>query len=253
MPPPGRYGPQGVNTNFQHMQPSQYQPHQQPQQHHQAQHNAMPLPTAGLGGHPGFMTGMSLPGSNMNSSAFDGARLADGGGTGLASHSAQMSFARGGQMPQQQQARMQDGQIGNDGKTSLAKSRIRNVWKNNLASEMHTLRQLVDKYPYIAMVFSAPSLSCCFLPADGVEGYRVSRNCGTSHWTVHNKGGLSLSDIALQCRPPQNDTARHHTFCAGWHFTSSNRSHESSDELSRKLRPFTILVAIQLCLLFVIR
>lgn len=151
MPPPSRYGPQGVNSNFQHMQQTQYQQHQQPHQHHQA-HNAMQLPTAGLGGHPGFMSGMSLPGSNMNNGGFDGARLADGGGTGLASHSAQMSFARGGQIPQQQQARMHDGHTGNDGKAGQAKSRIRNVWKNNLAAEMHTLRQLVEKYPYIAMV-----------------------------------------------------------------------------------------------------
>lgn len=157
MPPPGRYGPPGVNSNFPHMQQSHYQQqqhqqHQQPHQHHQAQHNAMPLPTAGLGGHPGFMSRMSLPGSNMSNGGFDGARLADGGGIGLASHSAQMSFARGGQMPHPQQARISEGQIGNDGKVGQGKSRIRNVWKNNLASEMKTLRQLVDKYPYIAMV-----------------------------------------------------------------------------------------------------
>lgn len=153
MPPLGRYGPPGVNANFPHMQQSQYQPHQQPHQHHQAQHNAMQLPTGGLGGHPGFVSGMSLPGSNPNSGGFDGARIADGGGTGLASHSAQMSFARGGQMPPQHQGRTHDGHHGSDGKPGPAKGRIRNVWKNNLASEMHTLRQLVDKYPYIAMVW----------------------------------------------------------------------------------------------------
>ena len=197
MPPPGRYGPQGVNASFQHMQQSQYQQHQQPQQHHQAQHNAMPLPITGLGGHPGFMSGMSLPGSNTNSGGFDGARLADGGGTGLASHSAQMSFARGGQMPQPQQARLHDGQVGNDGKASQAKSRIRNVWKNNLASEMHTLRQLVDKYPYIAMVGFALVLSHCFCLADKGQGHRVSWNCGTSDRTIHHQGRLSLPDFAL--------------------------------------------------------
>ena len=91
----------------------------------------------------------------MNNGGFDDARLADGGGTGLASHSAQMSFARGGQMPQQQQGRLSEGQIGGDGKTGQANNRIRNVWKSNLASEMKTLRQLVDKYPYIAMVWNA--------------------------------------------------------------------------------------------------
>lgn len=89
----------------------------------------------------------------MHNGGFDGARLADGGGTGLASHSAQMSFARGGQLPQQQQARLSEGQPGNDGKIGQGKSRIRNVWKSNLAAEMQTLRQLVEKYPYIAMVW----------------------------------------------------------------------------------------------------
>ena len=32
------------------------------------------------------------------------------------------------------------------------KGRIREVWKNNLHEEMAVLRDLVDKYPYIAMV-----------------------------------------------------------------------------------------------------
>jgi len=100
------------------------------------------------------MSGMSLPGSNINNGGFDGARLADGGGTGLASHSAQMSFARGGQMPQQQQGRISEGQMGNDGKPGQGNSRIRNVWKSNLAAEMKALRHLVEKYPYIAMVWA---------------------------------------------------------------------------------------------------
>lgn len=32
------------------------------------------------------------------------------------------------------------------------KGRIREVWKHNLHEEMAVLRDLVDKYPYIAMV-----------------------------------------------------------------------------------------------------
>jgi CCR4-NOT transcription complex subunit 7/8 len=32
------------------------------------------------------------------------------------------------------------------------KGRIREVWKHNLHEEMAVLRELVDKYPYIAMV-----------------------------------------------------------------------------------------------------
>ena len=32
------------------------------------------------------------------------------------------------------------------------RGRIREVWKHNLHEEMAVLRELVDKYPYIAMV-----------------------------------------------------------------------------------------------------
>jgi CCR4-NOT transcription complex subunit 7/8 len=35
---------------------------------------------------------------------------------------------------------------------SQTKGRIREVWKHNLHEEMAKLRDLVDKYPYIAMV-----------------------------------------------------------------------------------------------------
>ena len=37
-------------------------------------------------------------------------------------------------------------------------SRIRNVWKHNLAQEMQTLRQLVEEYPYIAMDTEFPGI-----------------------------------------------------------------------------------------------
>lgn len=39
-----------------------------------------------------------------------------------------------------------------DAKAGAVKSRIRDVWKHNLAQEMAVLRSLVDKYPYISMV-----------------------------------------------------------------------------------------------------
>lgn len=77
---------------------------------------------------------------------------ADGGGTGLASHAAQMGFARGAQMQQQQLHQGHDGRLALDAKTGAVKSRIRDVWKHNLAHEMAVLRSLVDKYPYISMV-----------------------------------------------------------------------------------------------------
>lgn len=104
-----------------------------------------------------------------------------GGDSGLGSHAARMGFAHAGnlqqqqqQQPQQQQQqhnasqhpqhpqhgqpRTQHGQgqqvhaIAEHGNRTMNKGRIREVWKHNLEEEMGNLRELIDKYPYIAMV-----------------------------------------------------------------------------------------------------
>ncbi|KAJ5665019.1 uncharacterized protein N7477_007467 [Penicillium maclennaniae] len=87
----------------------------------------------------------------MSISGFAGG--ADGGGTGLASHAAQMGFARGAQIQQQQ---LHQGPL--DSKAGAAKTRIRDVWKHNLAHELAVLRSLVDKYPYISMDTEFPGI-----------------------------------------------------------------------------------------------
>lgn len=164
MPPPvGRYGPSGLNAPFAHLQQAHLQ---QQQQHHpaHAQTTNAGLPPPSLGGHPGFAAGN--PNSNINPFAlsgagisngmpvagFGGAGAGEGGGTGLASHAAQMGFARGAQMQQQQLHQAHDGRLALEPKAGAVKTRIREVWKHNLAQEMATLRQLVEKYPYISMV-----------------------------------------------------------------------------------------------------
>ena len=154
MPPPAnRYGPQGMNGPFQHIPRDLQQEHQRAQQMHLQQHNTgLPPPT--MAGNPGFGLGnsnanaspFSIAGS-INSGGFERG-LADTGGAGLGSHAAQMSFARGGPVLQTT-AREFDGMPLRDTKQG---ARIRNVWKSNLAAEMETLRQLVEDYPYIAMV-----------------------------------------------------------------------------------------------------
>lgn len=70
-------------------------------------------------------------------------------GTGLASQAAQMGFAHGGAQHQ-----AHNGMIDTGARGAANKGRIREVWKGNLEEEMATLRQLVDKYPYIAMVWN---------------------------------------------------------------------------------------------------
>lgn len=79
---------------------------------------------------------------------FGGGPLGGAGATGLASQEAQISFARGAQL-QQQAGHVQDG-IG--GSLPRGATRIREVWKHNLAQEMAMIRNLIDKYPYVSMV-----------------------------------------------------------------------------------------------------
>ena len=171
MPPPvGRYGPSGLNAPFAHLQQSHLQ--QQQSQHHSAHGQVTSgLPPPSLGGHPGFAAGnpntninpFSLPGGIANGmpvGGFGGAGAGEGGGTGLASHAAQMGFARGAQMQQQQLHQAHDGRLALEPKASGVKTRIRDVWKHNLAHEMATLRQLVEKYPYISMVRLASHGRC---------------------------------------------------------------------------------------------
>ncbi|EAA29793.1 hypothetical protein GE21DRAFT_4878 [Neurospora crassa] len=115
-----------------------------------------------------------------------------GGDSGLASHAARMGFQHGAQLQQQQQSQQQQhqqqqaqqqtaqhsqhaqhaqhqqhmqhapqqghGALADHVTRSQSKSRIREVWRHNLHEEMAILRDLVDKYPYIAMDTEFPGV-----------------------------------------------------------------------------------------------
>ncbi|EAA61814.1 hypothetical protein AN7628.2 [Aspergillus nidulans FGSC A4] len=172
MPPPvGRYGPTGLTGPYSHLAQQQAHLQQQQQaQHHpaHAQSSNTALPPPSLGVHPGFTTANAN--ANMNPFTLAGAGVGngmsvagfgaagDGGGTGLASHAAQMGFARGAQMQQQQLHQAHDGRFTLEGKGGGVKTRIRDVWKHNLAQEMAVLRHLVERYPYISMDTEFPGI-----------------------------------------------------------------------------------------------
>lgn len=138
-------------------------------------------------GNPNYMN----PNAQMNAFAGNGNLLALGGGlntpggggfggiggaggdnTGLASHAARMGFAAAGHSQQQQQQlhpQQQQGHgmgaVDHPPRNAQAKGRIREVWKHNLHEEMKVLRDLVDKYPYVAMVRVLP-FSCPWFVVD---------------------------------------------------------------------------------------
>lgn len=148
------------------------------QQQRQLQHRPQPLGTSGLaapavGAHLAFSNadvnlnlfthaGGGGGGSNGNAYANGFGGMA-GGGTGLGSHAAQMGFAHGAAL-QRQEASESSG-VGQSEWKGMAKGRIRDVWRGNLAQEMAVLRMMVEKYPYISMV--------CLSQGSGIPSARV--------------------------------------------------------------------------------
>lgn len=160
MPPAvSRFGPPLGSGPFSHIPQSHLQ--HQNQQHQPPGSGGLPPPS--YNPHHAFTPGN--PSSNISpfSPTTNGNGLAGGfgtgnglssAGTGLGSHAAQMGFAHGAALQQQQQAREANRRSsgGASGGKGQMKGRIRDVWRNNLAQEMQILRGLVDKYSYISMV-----------------------------------------------------------------------------------------------------
>lgn len=155
--PPGvsRFAPQNLSNPFTHLNQS-HAVHSQALANHQ-NHN---IHSQNLSGHPAFgagtsANGISLFGPSATNPSLQGGFGAggvglDGGGTGLASHAAQLGFAHGAALEQQRSHEASSAMSGAANKGMGG--RMREVWKSNLAQEMHILRSLVDQYPYIAMV-----------------------------------------------------------------------------------------------------
>lgn len=173
MPPAvsNRFGP-NLPGGFGHLQNHQglqsHQGHHSGQQHHTPGTAGLPPPS--FNSHHTF--GQGTPASNIGAftpsnngglaAGFGAANGLNGQGSGLGSAAAVNGFLHGAAI-QQQQARdaMRRTSGGRAGAKGGMKERIRDVWRDNLQQEMKTLRELVDKYPYISMVNTERSSCIC--------------------------------------------------------------------------------------------
>ncbi|KAL2143854.1 hypothetical protein VTI28DRAFT_9923 [Corynascus sepedonium] len=184
MPPPLNRFPSGPNTI------SPY--HQQFPSH--AQHaTSHPPPLGATAAYLNAQVGQVNPFSGNSNllglagglNAATGFGVGVGADSGLASHAARLGFAHAGSLQQQQQSQQQALQqqqqqsqhtqhappvqhpqhaqpqghgLVEHATRAAQKGRIREVWKHNLHEEFANLRDLVDRYPYIAMDTEFPGV-----------------------------------------------------------------------------------------------
>lgn len=164
MPPAvSRMHPSHMSNPFAHLNPQ----HSIPQSsHYQSQSTQLPntfnsqhgFGNSALNGgiSPFNPSGSPYAGSAFSAggaSTFNGGMLG-GQGQGLGSAAAQAGFARGAAM---QEHGHQIDAAGMGTKTGAA-ARIREVWRQNLDAEMHLLRQMIQKYPFVSMDAEFPGI-----------------------------------------------------------------------------------------------
>lgn len=145
MPPGGgHYRPNLSNpySNFNQNQPTQFQSHNAGFNNHNFGGQGFPVaqPSQHMNIFAGGLSNGGPPGS------FGGSTAPATGGTGLASQEAQIRFAHGAALQQQESA------ITASRTGGAMAGRIREVYRNNMEQEFAMIRSLVDKYPYISMV-----------------------------------------------------------------------------------------------------
>lgn len=67
-------------------------------------------------------------------------------------------------------------QVGDAAVMRGGNQRIKEVWKSNLDEEMAKIRVLIEKYPYVSMVWCLLSQMWSFSGTNSCIGYRISRN-----------------------------------------------------------------------------
>lgn len=238
MPPPLNRFPSGPNTI------SPY--HQQFPSH--AQHaTSHPPPLGATAAYLNAQVGQVNPFSGNSNllglagglNAATGFGVGVGADSGLASHAARLGFAHAGSLQQQQQSQQQALQqqqqqsqhtqhappvqhpqhaqpqghgLVEHATRAAQKGRIREVWKHNLHEEFANLRDLVDRYPYIAMVggglWSAGGSGFANMN-EPFAGHRVSGRRSETDGRLSREKRLPLPMPTYQRGPIKGHTDRH--------------------------------------------
>lgn len=143
------------------MAPYQHQYPTHPSQNHATGHQPPSLANAAYLGNA-QMSPFAANGLGLGGGINAGAGFGVGDQTGFASHAARSGFQHAAQLQQQQHPHSQSHSMGSERQArtgSAAKTRIREVWKHNFEEEMTMLMNLLDDFPYIAMVKPQSQLS----------------------------------------------------------------------------------------------
>lgn len=83
----------------------------------------------------------------------------------------------------------------------MANSRIIDVWADDLEAEMEHMREVIEKYPFVAMVsqpFSSGDLGVGGWLILDISGYRVPWCSSKTDGRIQNQLRLSLSDTEVR-------------------------------------------------------
>lgn len=83
---------------------------------------------------------------------------------------------------------------------------IKDVWAHNVEEEFRSIRKLILKYPFVAMVRSKDLFHSRSFPF--FLGHRISRYCCSTIRRIQNHSRISISMFEIKCGFSENYSIR---------------------------------------------